>query len=204
VGVGELVRQRGELFAPGFELFADVLSLGLATTAASLALVTVPAALSTACGQLRRRAVDGTPAGAGRYFPQLARRMRGPRGRGDILAGVVAVLVGAVVVLDLALAGAGLPGAGAVTTALLISTAVLVTIALRAVAMPESERGWRVAFRAAARASVSDPAGSALLLIALGTAVVCSWVLLPVAVLIPGPLALAATAVEIRRGAARR
>jgi hypothetical protein len=189
--------QPGELFGSGFELFADVLSLGLATTVACLPLVTVPAAMSTACGQLRRRAAEGAPVGAAGYARQLIGRLR--RGRGDLLAGVTALLGACVIVLDLMLATAGLPGGSAVATVVSVVTAALLAVALRAVALPESEQSWKPAIRTAARASVADPAGSALLLAAVGTAALCAWILLPALALVLGPLAMAATAVEIRR-----
>ncbi|MCT9140601.1 hypothetical protein N4G67_16375, partial [Streptomyces violarus] len=68
-------REAGEVFGPRMALFADVLSVGLATAAACLPLVTAPAALSTACAVLRGAGQD-RPVTAGRYFALLRRRLR--------------------------------------------------------------------------------------------------------------------------------
>ena len=50
----------------------------------------------------------------------------------------------------------------------------------------------------AARDSVRDVGGSGLVLLALAAAALCAWMLLPLAFLAPGPLALALTAVDVR------
>jgi len=64
---GMRAREPGEVFGPRMTLFADMLSVGLATAAVCLPVVTIPAALSTACAVLRG-AGEGRPATAGRYF----------------------------------------------------------------------------------------------------------------------------------------
>lgn len=174
-------------------LFADVLSVGLATAVACLPLVTAPAALSSACAVLRGVG-QGQPATAGRYFALLRRRLR----VGDLAAGAVAVAGALLCVADLALAGAGLPGATLfAVVAAVIGTGALV-VGLRACARPESLTGWPTAVRAAARDAVRDPAGCGLVLLALATAALCAWMLIPLAFLAPGPLALSLTAVDVR------
>ena len=70
---------------------------------------------------------------------------------------------------------------------------------LRACARPESLTDWRAALRRAARDCVRDLGGSGLVLLAVATAVLCAWMLVPLAFLAPGPLALALTAVDLRR-----
>lgn len=187
-------REAGEVFGPRMTLFADVLSVGLATAVACLPLLTAPAALSTACAVLRGARED-RPATAGRYFALLRRRPR----TGDLAAGALALTGVLLFVADLALAGAGLPGAPAfaVTAAAIVACATVV--GLRACARPESLTDWRTALREAARDSVRDVGGSGLVLLAVATAVVCAWMLLPLALLAPGPLALALTAVDVRR-----
>lgn len=192
-------RETGEVFGPRMTLFADVLSVGLATALMSLPLVTIPAALSTACAVLRG-AGEGQPATAGRYFAVLRRRLRA----GDLTAGVV-VLAGALLVAaDLALAGAGLPGAPLfAVVAGAIGVAALV-VGLRACARPESLTDWPSAVRAAARDAVRDAGGSGLVLLAVATAALCAWMLVPLAFLAPGPLALALTAVDVRQAVMSR
>ncbi|MGB8940044.1 MAG: hypothetical protein WCD21_07370, partial [Streptomyces sp.] len=69
--------------------------------------------------------------------------------------------------------------------------------------------GWRAAVREAAGDSARDMGGSALVLLALAASVLCAWMMLPLAFLAPGPLALALTAIDVRtvrvpRGGAAR
>lgn len=180
-------REPGELFGPRFELFADVLSVGIATALACLPVVTVPAALSTACGVLRDQR-------AGTFWRAFFGR---PRWGADLLAGLAMLGVALVLAADFLLAGAGLPGGKPFAVALALVAVALGVIGLRAVASPV--RGWRRAYSDAAVASFADPGGSLLLLLAFATAVLCAWVLPPVAALVPGPLAMAALGVELRR-----
>ncbi|MER7400751.1 hypothetical protein ABT381_35140, partial [Streptomyces sp. NPDC000151] len=59
--------------------------------------------------------------------------------------------------------------------------------------------GWRAAVREGAARTVRDLPGSLLVLLALATAAVCAWTVPPLLFLLPGPLAVALTAVEARR-----
>ncbi|GLP64618.1 hypothetical protein TUSST3_12370 [Streptomyces sp. TUS-ST3] len=192
-------REPGEVFGPRMTLFADMLGVGLATTLTGLPVVTIPAALSTACAVLRG-AGEGQPATAGRYFAVLRRRLRA----GDLVAGAAALAGALLFLADLALARAGLPGAPLfAVVAAGIGTAALV-VGLRACARPESLTDWPGALRGAARDAVADVGGSALVLLAVATAALCAWMLVPLAFLVPGPLALALTAVQVRLGAMAR
>ncbi|MEU6350467.1 hypothetical protein ABZ896_14200 [Streptomyces sp. NPDC047072] len=193
---GMRTREPGEVFGPRMTLFADTLSVGLATALVCLPVVTIPAALSTACAVLRG-AGEGQPATAGRYLAVLRQRLR----PGDLAAGAVALLGALLFLADLALAGAGLPGAPAfAVVAAAIGTAALV-VGLRSCARPESLTNWPAAVREASRDALQDIGGSALVLLAVATAALCSWMLVPLAFLVPGPLALALTAVDVRQGA---
>ncbi|MFH8899213.1 hypothetical protein ACH4HG_22895 [Streptomyces coeruleorubidus] len=190
-------QEPGEVFGPRMTLFADVLSVGLATSVACLPLVTAPAALSTACAVLRGAGQD-RPVTAGRYVVLLRQRLRA----GDLLAGAVALAGLLLLAADLALAGAGLPGAPLFAVAAAAIGACAAVVGLRACARPESLTDWRAAVRGAARDAVADVGGSGLVLLAVATAGLCAWMLLPLAFLLPGPLALALTAVDVRRSAA--
>ncbi|WP_037772038.1 hypothetical protein [Streptomyces sclerotialus] len=189
-------REPGELFGPRFELFADVLALGLCTAVACLPLVTVPAALATACTLLRRRQRYAEPCTAGRYV----RALRARRWRADLTAGGLLLAFGALFAADAALAAAGLPGAVPFALFLAAVGTALAVAGLRASAREEAAADWRAALRAAALRTVRDLPGSALVLLALATAAVCAWVLPPLLFLVPGPLAAALTAVERRSG----
>lgn len=81
--------------------------------------------------------------------------------------------------------------------------AVALVVGLRACARPESLTDWPAAVREAARDAVRDLGGSALVLLAVATAALCAWMLVPLAFLVPGPLALALTAVHVRLAAGR-
>ncbi|MFF6784578.1 hypothetical protein [Streptomyces sp. NPDC012510] len=186
-------KEAGEIFGPRMTLFADVLGVGVAVAVVSLPLVTLPAALSTACAVLRGVRED-RPATAGRFFTALRRRLR----PGDLTAGLVALAGMTLVLADLALARAGLPGGPAFALlAAAIGTGAAV-VALRACARPESVTDWPVAVRGAARDAVRDPGGSALVVLAVAAAATSAWMLLPLAFLVPGLLALALTAVDVR------
>ncbi len=191
---GTRTREPGEVFGPRMTLFADVLSVGLATALSCLPLLTAPAALSTACAVLRGAGED-RPAGAGPYFALLRRRLRA----GDLAAGTVLLAGLLLFAADLALAGAGLPGAWLFAGAAVVIGAGAALVGLRACARPESLSDWPAAVRAAAGDSVRDAGGSALVLLAVATAALCAWMLVPLAFLAPGPLALALTAVDVRR-----
>lgn len=189
-------REAGEIFGPRMTLFADVLSVGLVTALACLPLVTVPAALSTACAVLRGTRA-GEPVTAGRYLRLLRRRLR----TGDLGVGAVALAGALLFVADLALARAGLPGAPAFAVAAAGIGACALVLGLRCCARPESVTDWRAALRAAAEDARRDVGGDALLLLAVAAAVLCAWMMLPLAFLAPGPLALALTAVDLRHRA---
>jgi hypothetical protein len=191
---GTPTREPGEVFGPRMTLFADVLSVGLATAVVCLPVVTVPAALSSACAVLRGTR-EGQPATAGRYFAVLRRRLR----VGDLVAGACAGAGALLFATDLSLAGAGLPGAPLFAVVAAAIGVCAMVVGLRACARPESLADWPAALREAARDAVRDVAGSGLVLLAVATAALCAWMLVPLAFLAPGPLALALTAVDVRR-----
>lgn len=186
-------KEAGEVFGPRMTLFADVLSVGIAVAVVSLPLVTLPAALSTACAVLRG-AGEGRPVTAGRFLVALRRRLR----PGDLVAGLVGLAGLGLVLVDLALAGAGLPGGRAFALLAAVIAVGVAVIGLRACGRGESVGDWPVAVRGAARDAVRAPGGSGLVVLAVVTAVVCAWMLLPLAFLVPGLLALALTAVDVR------
>ena len=187
-------REPGELFGPRFTLFADMLAVGLATAVASLPLITAPTALAAACAVLRRSIREDRPVTVGEYVAEF--RAHGLRR--SLLAGVSVFAAVTLVVLDLALARAGLPGARPMSWALTAVAVAGLVLALRAAADPEAARGWRPALNRAAARSLADPVGCALIAAAVGLCVAFLWMLPLLALLLPGPLAFAITAVELR------
>jgi len=186
-------RETGEIFGPRMTLFADVLSVGVCTALVSLPVVTLPAALSTACAVLRGARED-QPATAGRYLALLRRRLRA----GDLVAGALSLAGVLLLWADLALARAGLPGAPLFAVVAAAIGAYAAVVGLRACGRPESLTDWRAAVAGAARDSIRDVGGSGLVVLAVVAAALCAWMLLPLAFLAPGPLALALTAVDVR------
>ena len=151
-------REAGEVFGPRMTLFADVLSVGLATAVVCLPLITVPAALSTACAVLRGAGQD-QPVTAGRYFALLRRRLRA----GDLAAGAVALAGLLLFAADLALARAGLPGAPLFAVAAAVIGGCAALVGLRACGRPESLTDWRAAVRGAGRDAVADVGGTTII-----------------------------------------
>lgn len=82
--------------------------------------------------------------------------------------------------------------------AALVAAAAL-TVGLRACGRPESTTDWRTAIRAAAHDAARDLPGTGLVLLAATTRFLCTCMLLPLAFLVPGPLALALVAIDGRR-----
>ena len=187
-------REPGELFGPRFTLFADMLAVGLATAVASLLVITAPTALAAACAVLRRSIREDRPVSMGEYVAEF--RAHGLRR--VLLAGVTVLAAVTLVVLDLALARAGLPGARPMSWALIAVAVAGLVVALRAAADPEAARGWRPALNRAATRSAADPVGCALIVAAVGLCVAFLWMLPLLALLLPGPLAFAVTAVDLR------
>jgi hypothetical protein len=177
-------------------LFADCLVVGLLTSVTAIGVVTAYPGFTAACAVLRDRVRYDGPAGPrayGMWLRQVART--GPRA---FLA--VPPLVAAVLGADAVAVAAGIPGRSGLLVALSACVAVATVLGLRLAAAWRPEPRWPEAARAAVRASVADPGGSALLLIAAGVATLLGSMVPIIAPLLPGPLALAAVAVDIRSG----
>jgi hypothetical protein len=176
-----------------FALFADCLLLGCFTAIAALPVVTAYPALVAACTILRERVVDDRSVGPVRYLHVLGQVVRSG------LSGVVVppLLVAALILDGLAVA-AGVPGSGMLAVFLALAASAAAVIGLRAAARWRSGTPWPAVARAAAIATARDAGGSALLWLAAAaaTAIVAA---VPVTVLlVAGPVALAAVAVDGR------
>lgn len=181
-----------------FALFADCLLVGCLTAVAALPVVTAYPALVAACSVLCERVADDRSVGPLRYARRLRDVVRsGPAGL------LVPPAVLAVLALDGVAVAAGVPG-GPVLAALLAGAAVAATVlGLRVAARWRPGDRWPSVLRGALGDVTGDPGGSALLLTA-GAAAAMIVVAVPVtALLVAGPLALAAVAVDGRPGRAR-
>jgi hypothetical protein len=104
----------------------------------------------------------------------------------------------AIATADAIAIGAGVPGAKPLAALLTLAVAAAAVVALRFAARWQPAQRWRDAAPAAAREAARDPGGSALLLLAAACAIGIV-VLVPItALLVCGPLALAAVAVQSR------
>ncbi|RDG37666.1 hypothetical protein [Streptomyces corynorhini] len=186
-------REPGEVFGPGFSLFADVLLVGLLTTLACLPVVTAPAAFAAAAACLGRSVDTGVPVGVGAY----ARRLRGLLSARTLAMGLLPPLLAVVVTADAALLRGALPGAVVMAPALALLTLGIAVVGLRATALTAPHR---LSAREGLLRTVADPRGSLLLAGAVLLAALLVWSIPLLIPLLPGPLAFAATAVAARAG----
>ncbi|MFG3257183.1 hypothetical protein [Streptomyces sp. NPDC048172] len=183
-------REPGEVFGSGFTLFADMLLVGLLTTVACLPVLTAPAAFATASATLRGT-MRGEPVQAGAYVRGLRARLTAR----TLAAGLVPPLLALVLLVDAALVRGTLPGAGAMALALALLALGAAVVGLRATAL---EAPYRLSVREALVRTVADPRGTLLLAAAVLLAAVLAWAMPLMVPLLPGPLAFAATVVDLR------
>ncbi|WP_201850149.1 hypothetical protein [Myceligenerans indicum] len=187
-------------FADTFALLAECLLVGIYVLVASLPVVTLPAALAAGTAHLRRHL-----AGRGTDIGRFARDWWDAV-RALWLLGVAGVVLAAVLGVNAQIAASGmLPGGAAVRGASLAAGAVAAVVVLRtAGAWPRLGDGaWGTARGLVAggmRDAGKDPAGSLLLLVALGLCGLLVWMLTPLIAVVGGLLCLAVVAVEARAG----
>ncbi|GIG27842.1 hypothetical protein [Cellulomonas marina] len=179
-----------------FGLFGEVLVVGLGVSVLSLPVVTLLPAMAAGVAHVRRHLGDEPDAVAdlGRLF------LRAVRGVWAVALGVTVLLGLLWVDLRLAASGAVPGGAAVLAVSALVAVALLVVLLRAAGAWRDGER-WADVLRAGARRAGDDLTGSALLVLALAMCALFTWMLAPLAVLVPGLLALAVVAVEHRRAA---
>ncbi|GIH02928.1 hypothetical protein Rhe02_09950 [Rhizocola hellebori] len=179
-----------------FALFADCLLLGLFTALAAIPIVTAYPAFVTACTMLR----DGSAVGPRTYLS----RFRAVAGSAPFLWWGPSCAL-AVTAVDIVAISAGVPGAKPLAALLSLAAATAAVIALRLAGGWQPDRRWRTELAAAARGAGHDLGGSALLLLAAACAVGIVALVPITALLVAGPLAVAAVAIESRpRSAGRR
>ncbi|MFE9610830.1 hypothetical protein [Streptomyces sp. NPDC006012] len=184
-------REPGEVFGNGFTLFADMLLVGLLTSATCLPVVTAPAAFAAASATLRPAAGHGAPVGTAAYLAHLRARLSVASLAGGLLAPVLVVIL----LIDMGLLDSALPGAPAVALALVLLVLGAAVVALRATAL---QAPHRLSVREALLRSAADPRGTLLLAAGVVLAGLLAWSIPLLIPLLPGPLAFAATVVDIR------
>ncbi|WP_372664779.1 hypothetical protein [Amycolatopsis kentuckyensis] len=178
----------------GLADFSDCLLTGLLVALASVPLVTAPPAFAAGCRALDRTRLDiGSPLWT-TFWADFRRHAPGGLAFGGL--GLLVVLVFAV---DLEVVRS-MPGAGVLGPALWVLAAAAVVVAVRTCGVVAAgEPSWRRAVVAAARETAAAPGNAVLLAGAAGLAVVLVWMLPILALVVAGPLALAAVATGGRR-----
>ncbi|RKN42333.1 hypothetical protein [Streptomyces hoynatensis] len=185
--------QLGRRWNTGFALFGEVLITGVLIAVLCLPLVTALPALAAGAAHLRRH-LDGESVRSWDLLRDFATacRTQWPAALGFF--GVALLLL-----WNLSLAQAGvLPGAGGVLAVMMLLLAAWAALLLRTAAVWRPDRGPREVVAEAAERGLRDPAGSALLAAACVMCGVFVWMLLPLALVGGGLLALAAVAVDLR------
>jgi hypothetical protein len=174
-------------------LFADCLLAGVLTAVASIPLVTAYPAFAAACTVLRERVTEDRSVTV-RGFARHLRSAIASGPAGLLLPWLYAVVLG----LDAVAVAAGVPGAAVLTTILLGASAAGIVVALRSAARWRPGSQWMRLFVAVVRDLRRDPAGSALLVGAAVAAAAIAAIVPVTLLLVAGPAALAAIAVDGR------
>ncbi|WP_432104390.1 hypothetical protein [Streptomyces sp. bgisy091] len=175
-----------------FALFSECLLVGVWITAASLPLLTFPAAFAAGTRHLHRY-LAGERGGL-REFAADAREAA----RGGWLAGAAVWAAAALLVLDLAAVRAGLPGGPLVGAVGIVAMIGLLVAVVRAASCWGPGARWRALLAESGRTTVRDPAGSLLLVCGMAVVVMSGALVLPLAAPVLGAVAAAATAVRQR------
>ncbi len=188
--------ERRATFGGGrFGLFSEVLVVGLGVSVLSLPVVTVLPALAAGAAHVRRHLSGETDRVVDLWHEFVAAL----RGAWPYALASLALLV--LLWFNTAVAGTGqLPGGTGVLVLSLAVAAMLAVVLLRAAGGWRRGASWRQVMRDAGARAGDDLVGSGLLVVAMGLCGVIVWMLPPLAVLVPGLLALAVVAVEHRAG----
>jgi len=186
-------RIAGVLGSRRFALFGEMLVIGLAVSLAALPGVTALAAFAAGSAHLRRH-LDGGSASLREALRDLGSALRGGWAWS---AGAALAVIGVAVALA-SPAAASVPGGTVAPLASAVAAAAALLVLLRACARWERGASWTALVRAAARRTVVDLPGTALLALALALSGVIVWMFAPLVVVVPGLVTFAVVAVEAR------
>jgi len=174
--------------------FSDCLLVGLLVALASVPVLTAPPAFAAGC-----RALDRARHGIVRPLWTTFWADFRQAARGGVTFGAVLVVAAVLAAVDLEVARS-MPGAGALGPMLWLLAAVAVVVAIRTCeVVAASELAWRRAVVAAARETAGAPGKSLLVALAVALSAVLVWMLPVLALVVAGPLCLAAVATGVRR-----
>lgn len=200
-GAGPVLEERPPVRFPGatakFQLFGEVMLVGLLVALVALPIVTIPAGLVAGIRHLRRFiAAEGSSMAD--FWADVRAALPG-----GLAVGGVSLVIAALLTFDITLAATGmLPGGAAIAAVGWTGLAALGGALLRAAASWTPERGWRGAVRDLPRVAAADPAGAIYFIVAAAFVGVVTWMLVPLLVLGLGCAVFAAVAVPHRRGRA--
>ncbi|WP_328909094.1 hypothetical protein OG230_06055 [Streptomyces sp. NBC_00234] len=176
-----------------FTLFAECLLTGVWITLAALPLVTLLPACAAGCAHLRRH-LDGRRGGL-REFAADLREAVTTGWRASLLCWAALALL----VFDWQVARSGLlPGGRLLAAVSVLGLLALAVAALRTAAAWRSGAAWAPLVRGTARRTLTDPAGSLLLIGGFVALALTTWQVPPLAAPALGALAAAAVAVDRR------
>ncbi len=182
-----------QVAAQRFGLFSEALLVGLGVSVLSIPVITAVPALAAGVSHVRRH-LDGRPDTVAVLWQDFRAACRGVW---LVSIGMPVLLL--VLLFNLQLVGAGgVPGGTGVRVATAFLVVVLLVIVLRAAAGWTPGARWGAVVQAAAQRAGADLMGTLLLGVALGLCAVMVWMLVPLAVIVPGLLSLAVVAVEHR------
>ncbi|MFC9244085.1 hypothetical protein ACFT7S_08660 [Streptomyces sp. NPDC057136] len=176
-----------------FTLFAECLLTGVWITIAALPLITLLPACAAGCAHLRRQ-LDGRRGGLREFAADLREAVR-TGWRAALLWWVALALLA----FDWQVARSGLlPGGRLLAAASVLGLLALAVAALRVSAAWRPGASWAPLVRTAARRTLTDPAGSLLLIGGFVALALTAWQVPPLAAPALGALAAAAVAVDGR------
>jgi hypothetical protein len=197
-GAGPTLEERLPARYPGakgsFALFGEVLATGLLVTAASLPIVTIPAALAAGVQHIRRYLnAEASPVRA--FWKDV--RIALP---GGLAVGVATALIAAVLIADILLANTGaLPGGGIIAAIGWVGLVALGTALMLAAGAWSADAGWAAAVRSVPSTAGADPIGVLYLAATAVFVGVITWMLIPLIIAGLGCAATAVVAIPARR-----
>ncbi|SDD21730.1 hypothetical protein SAMN04489747_0464 [Auraticoccus monumenti] len=166
---------------------------GVVVLLVALPLITLPLALALGVRHLRRYLLAESH-GVGEVLADLRQGVLG-----SLLVGLVTLLLGTALALDVALGTAGvLPGGRVVVVAGWVGLAVLGTVLVVAARAWSPATGWRAALRAVPQELGTDPVGACYVAVAVGFVALLTWQLPPLVLPGLGLLVFASLAVPER------
>lgn len=195
---GEHTPSRFPGVAGSFNLFGEVLLVGLLVAVGGILIVTLPAALAAGIHHLRRYL--NAEASHQHQFWQDYKKALLP----GLAVGAAGLALTLLLILDIDLARSGaLPGGAAIEIIGWLGLAIVAVVLLAAAGAWTPESGWRAALRSVPATVAGDIPGALYLVATAIFVCVVTWALPPLVIAGLGCAALAVIAIPARRRRAR-